>query len=83
MGEAANLVVRARPVGTTGTVAEVDEVLVRQGNEALVQDRQASRARVEDPDWPCVHPADSRRAGGQHRRPRRHVAPERTTAGTR
>src|SRR5439155_5816119 len=34
-----------------------DEVLVRHGHEALVQDGQAAHARVEHADWTWVHPA--------------------------
>jgi hypothetical protein len=54
--EAPQLRERARPVRETGAVAEVDEVLVRQRDEALVQDGEAAHARVEHPDRPLVHP---------------------------
>ena len=54
MGEPPHLVARARPVGQSRVVAEVDEVLVRQGHETLVQDRQSSDTRVEDTDGPGI-----------------------------
>jgi hypothetical protein len=38
-------------------VAEVDEVLVRHGDEALVQDGQAAHARVEHAHRPRIHTA--------------------------
>ena len=53
--EAADLVERARPVGKPRAVAEVDEVLVRERDEALVQDGEAAHARVEDADGTRVH----------------------------
>ncbi len=41
---------RASPYGKRARVAEVDEVLVRQRDEALVQDREPTEARVENRD---------------------------------
>ena len=58
--EAPDLVRGTRPVGTARAVAEVDEVLVRHRDEALVEDGQAARARVEDPDGPRIHAASLR-----------------------
>ena len=60
--EAAHLRERTRPVRQPGAVAEIDEVLVRQGDEALVQHRQAADARVEHSDRPLVHARDCRAA---------------------
>src|SRR5215211_3002338 len=54
---AADLRKRARPVRQPRVVAEVDEVLVRHGHEALVQDSEAAHARVEDADRSRVHRA--------------------------
>ena len=39
-----------RPVGEPGGVAEVDVVLLRQGDQALVQDGEAADAGVEHRD---------------------------------
>ena len=64
-GEAAQLVERARAVRQPGAVAEVDEVLVRERDEALVQHRQAAHARVEHADRPLVHARDCREAMGR------------------
>ena len=64
MREAAHLGERPRPVRQAGTVAEVDEVLVRERDEALVQHRQAADARVEHADRPLVHARDCREADG-------------------
>ena len=50
--EAADLVERPRAVRQPRAVAEVDEVLVRQRDEALVQDGEAAHARVEHADRP-------------------------------
>ena len=63
--EAAHLVERTRPVGQPRAVAEVDEVLVRQRDEALVQHRQAADARVEHADRPLVHARDCREGGSR------------------
>ena len=62
-GEAAHLRERPRPVGQPRAVAEVDEVLVRQRDEALVQDGQAAHAGVEHADRPLVHRGHSMRPG--------------------
>src|SRR5205085_5261808 len=48
---------RLRAVREPRMVAEVDEVLVRHGYEALVQDGQAAHARVEDAHRPRIHAA--------------------------
>ena len=63
-GEAADLVERPRPVREPRSVAEIDEILVRQRHEALVQHCQAAHARVEHADRPLVHARDCREAGG-------------------
>src|SRR5919204_350016 len=44
-----------RTVRQPRVVAEVDEVLVRKGDETLVEDGQAAHARVEDAHRPRVH----------------------------
>ena len=62
--EAADLGERARAVREPGGVSQVEEVLVREGDEALVQDGQAAHARVEDADRPLVHPPDTTAAAG-------------------
>ncbi len=67
-GKAPDLTVRPRPVRTAGAVSQIEEVLVRKRDEALVQDGEPAGARIEDPDRPSVHPLDSRRAGGRHLR---------------
>jgi hypothetical protein len=36
-------------------VAQVEKVLVRHGDETLVQDGEPAHARVEDPDRPLIH----------------------------
>ena len=64
-GEAPHFVERARPVRQPGAVAEVDEILMRQRDEALVQHRQAAHARVEHADRPLVHARDCREAGSR------------------
>ena len=46
-----------RAVGKARTVSEVDEVLVRERDEALVEDGEAAHARVEDADRPWIHEA--------------------------
>ena len=53
--EAPDLVQRARPVRQTRTVAEVHEVLVREGDQALVQDGEPAHAGVEHADGAGVH----------------------------
>ena len=55
--KATDLVERARAVRQARAVAEVHEVLVRESDEALVQDGQAAHARVEHADRPRVHRA--------------------------
>ena len=47
-GEAADLLGRARPVRQPRAVADVDEVLVRERDEALVEDGQPTHPRIED-----------------------------------
>jgi hypothetical protein len=54
---AADLVERPRPVGEPGEVTEVEEILVRHRHQALVQNREPARARVEDAYRPGVHGA--------------------------
>ena len=63
MREPAQLLERPRAVREARAVAEVDEVLVRQGHQALVQHRQAADARVEHADRPLVHLRDCREGG--------------------
>ena len=63
-GEAADLVERPRPVRKPRPVPEIDEVLVRERDEALVQDGQPAHARVEDADGSRIHPRDSRSQPG-------------------
>ena len=58
--EAADLLERPRPVGQACVVAEIDEVLVRHGHQALVEDGQASDSRVEDADGTRIHGAHRR-----------------------
>jgi hypothetical protein len=41
-------------------VAEVEKVLVRQGDEALVQDGEAADPGVEYADGPRIHAVDPR-----------------------
>jgi len=41
-------------------IAEIDEVLVRQRDEALVEDGQAAYSGIEYADGPLVHGGDSR-----------------------
>ena len=55
--EAADLVERPRPVRQPRAVAEVDEVLVRQGDEALVQDGEPAGTGVEHADRAGIHAA--------------------------
>ena len=56
-GKSADVVQRTRAVRQAGVVAEVDEILVRHRHQALVEDREPARARVEDTDGPRVHRA--------------------------
>ena len=58
-GEPPNLGERTRPIGETGAVAEVDEVLVRHRDQALVQDGEPAGAGVEDADGSRIHCAGS------------------------
>ncbi len=53
--EAADLLERPRPVRQARVVAEVDEVLVRHRDEALVEDGQAADSRVENSDGARIH----------------------------
>ena len=53
--EAPDLVQRPRPVRQPRAVAEVDEVLVREGDQALVQDGEPAHAGVEHADGAGVH----------------------------
>src|SRR3989475_176955 len=55
--EPLHFVQRARPVGQTRVVTQVDEILVRHRDEALVQDGQAAHARVEHAHRPRIHTA--------------------------
>src|SRR6187200_2776636 len=55
MGKAPDLVARPRAIRTARAVPDVEEVLVRQRDQAFVEDGQASGARVEDADGPRVH----------------------------
>ena len=64
-GEAPQLCKRARAIREPRAVAEVDEVLVRERDEALVQHGQPPDAGIEHPDWPLVHAADCREAVGR------------------
>ncbi len=52
---APDLVERPRPVREPRAVAEVDEVLVRERDEALVQHGEPAHARVEDADRARIH----------------------------
>ena len=62
--EPTDLLERARAVGQARAVTEVDEVLVRKRDEALVQDGEAAHARVEDTDGAWIHARDSRSRPG-------------------
>ena len=53
--EATYLRERPRPIREPGVVTEVDEILVRERDEAFVEDGQAAHARVEHPDGPRIH----------------------------
>ena len=53
--KATDLVERPWPIRKPRTVTEVDEVLVRESDEALVQDGQSAHARVEDADGARIH----------------------------
>ncbi len=53
--EATDLVERTRPVREPRAVPEVHEVLVRERDEALVEDGQAAHAGVEHADRTRVH----------------------------
>ena len=62
-GEPTDLLEGTGPVREAGAVAEVDEILVRERDEALVQDGQPAHARVEDADRARIHPRDCRKRG--------------------
>ncbi len=62
--EAADLLRRPWAVGQARAVADIGEVLVRKGDEALVEDGEPSHARVEHPYRPRVHRSDSTNAHG-------------------
>jgi hypothetical protein len=49
--EPKQLLGRAVPVREAGGVPEIEEVLMGERHEALVQDREAADARIEDGDW--------------------------------
>jgi hypothetical protein len=53
--EPSDLVQRTRPVRESRAVPEVDEVLVRKGDEALVEDGEPAHPRVEHADRALVH----------------------------
>jgi len=53
--EATDLGERPRPVRQAGAVAQVDEVLVRQGHQALVQDGEPTDTGVEYADRAGIH----------------------------
>ena len=55
MGKAPDLVARPRAIRTARAVPDVEEVLVRQRDQAFVEDGQASGAGVEDADGPRIH----------------------------
>ncbi len=57
--EPTDLIERARTVRETRVVAQIHDVLVRQRDEHLVEDGETAHPRVEHPDRPTVHPADS------------------------
>ena len=63
VGEPRDLGERPRAVGEPRVVAEVDEVLVRHRDQALVENREAADAGVEDTDRPRVHAGDSMLGG--------------------
>ena len=54
-GEASHLVQRARPVRKPSVITEVEEILVRKRDEALVEDGQPAHSRVEDAHRPPIH----------------------------
>jgi hypothetical protein len=62
--EAADLLERSRPVREPRAVTEVHEVLVWEGDEALVEDGEPAHAGVEHADGTGVHPRDSRSGPG-------------------
>jgi hypothetical protein len=57
--EALDLLPAPGAVRAPRPVAEVEEVLVRHGDEALVEDGEAPGSGVEDPDRARVHEPDS------------------------
>ena len=50
-----DLAERARPVRQARVVAQVDEVLVRHRDQALVENGEAPDAGIEDTDRPPIH----------------------------
>jgi len=50
VGKTPHLVAAAGPVREARVIAEVDEILVRHRHQALVENCEASDARVEDAD---------------------------------
>ncbi len=65
--ERLHLVRGARAVGAARAVAEVDEVLGRQRDEALVENGEPARAGVEDADRAGIHGGDSTSGPGPQR----------------
>ena len=59
-GEAADLLERSRPVRQARPVAEVDEVLVRHRDQALVEDGEPTGTGVEHADRADVHGRECR-----------------------
>ena len=68
-GKALELLRGAVPVGKAGRVAEIQEVLVRELDEQLVQDREPAHAGVEDRDRPPARITRSVRHGVSIRTP--------------
>ena len=64
--EAPDLLERTRAVRQARVVAEVDEVLVRHGHEALVQNGETTDSGVEDADGTRIH-GEHRKGGGSVR----------------
>ncbi len=54
-GEPAQLLERTRAVRKPRMIAQVNEILVGQGDEALVQNGQPAHTRIEDADRPRIH----------------------------
>ena len=74
-GEAPDLVGRPRPVRKARTVADVHEVLVRERDEALVEDGQPAHAGVEHAERPRIHQAIVRAGRYPSRAVRRTLLP--------